>query len=244
MLRPQDSTTRETRRLDGIWSFVVDTEGNGRAEAWWRRPLLDATPMPAPSSFNDILVDLRVHDYVGDVWYQHQAFIPPGWVGQRVLLRFDPAGGASTAHGGAALDRRPRSARSGEVWERSMPQTRQVLECETHGRRRTEEHGPALAHWTVDEDRGRVPQDPEGAVQAPRGHDDEAVDFAGERLCGRTPSSRCSPVSTRSTWRSWRAERSTDRTTAAKCGLVTSGTITARFPLPRDQTAGPGSARS
>ena len=27
MLRPQDSTTRETKRLDGIWSFVVDTRG-------------------------------------------------------------------------------------------------------------------------------------------------------------------------------------------------------------------------
>jgi hypothetical protein len=41
MLRPQDRTTRETKRLDGIWSFVIDTEAAERAEGWWRRPLPD-----------------------------------------------------------------------------------------------------------------------------------------------------------------------------------------------------------
>jgi hypothetical protein len=41
---------------------------------------------------------------------------------------------------------------------------------------------------------------------------------------------RASPGRPGSTWRSrWRAERSTDRTTTAKCRLVMSGTITARF---------------
>ena len=47
--------------------------------------------MPVPSSFNDVLVDPQVHDHVGDVWYQRQVFIPRGWAGQRVVLRFDAA---------------------------------------------------------------------------------------------------------------------------------------------------------
>src|SRR5580692_12650970 len=70
MLRPQDNARREARRLDGLWDFVVDTQGVGRDHGWWRRPLAHPTPMPVPSSYNDILVDPVVHDHVGDVWYQ------------------------------------------------------------------------------------------------------------------------------------------------------------------------------
>jgi beta-glucuronidase len=91
MLRPQDTTTRETKRLDGIWSFTADVAGAGRAERWWRTTLPDARRMPVPSSFNDVLVDQRVHDHVGDVWYQRRVCIPRGWAGQRVVLRFDAA---------------------------------------------------------------------------------------------------------------------------------------------------------
>lgn len=91
MLRPQDTTTRETKRLDGIWSFTHDAAGVGRAERWWRTSLPDARRMPVPSSFNDVLVDPQVHDHVGDVWYQRRFFIPRGWAGQRVVLRFDAA---------------------------------------------------------------------------------------------------------------------------------------------------------
>jgi beta-glucuronidase len=91
MLRPQDTTTRETKRLDGIWSFAADPGGTGRAAGWWHGPLRDARRMPVPSSFNDVLVDPQLHDHVGDVWYQRQIFIPKGWAGQRVVLRFDAA---------------------------------------------------------------------------------------------------------------------------------------------------------
>jgi beta-glucuronidase len=91
MLRPQDTTTRETKRLDGIWSFTRDAAGAGRAEGWWRTTLPDARRMAVPSSFNDVLVDPQVHDHVGDVWYQRRVFIPRGWAGQRVVLRFGAA---------------------------------------------------------------------------------------------------------------------------------------------------------
>jgi beta-galactosidase/beta-glucuronidase len=89
MLRPQDTATRETKRLDGLWSFTADAAGVGRTEGWWRATLPDARRMPVPSSFNDVLVDPALHDHVGDVWYQRRVFIPGGWGGQRIVLRLD-----------------------------------------------------------------------------------------------------------------------------------------------------------
>ena len=97
MLRPQDSATRETKRLDGIWGFSADADGLGRAQGWWRAALPNARRMPVPSSFNDVLVDPGLHDHVGDVWYQRPVFIPRGWAGQRVVLRFDAATHRATA---------------------------------------------------------------------------------------------------------------------------------------------------
>ena len=91
MLRPQDNAARETKRLDGLWDFAVDPDGIGRDQGWWRADLPDAIPMPVPSSYNDVLVDPAVHDHVGDVWYQRTVFVPRGWAGQRVFLRFDAA---------------------------------------------------------------------------------------------------------------------------------------------------------
>jgi beta-glucuronidase len=91
MLRPQDNTARETKRLDGIWDFVVDFTGVGRQQRWWERSLSAAQKMPVPCSYNDVLVDAAVHDHVGDVWYQRAVFIPQGWTGMRTVLRFDAA---------------------------------------------------------------------------------------------------------------------------------------------------------
>ena len=91
MLRPQDNEVRETKRLDGIWDFVVDFTGVGREQRWWERPLAGAQKMPVPSSYNDVLVDPAVHDHVGDVWYQRTVFVPRGWTGMRTVLRFDAA---------------------------------------------------------------------------------------------------------------------------------------------------------
>lgn len=70
--------TRETKRLDGIWDFVVDHAGVGRQQRWWQGALAAAQKMPVPSSYNDVLVDAAVHDHVGDVWYQRTVFVPRG----------------------------------------------------------------------------------------------------------------------------------------------------------------------
>jgi beta-glucuronidase len=91
MLRPQDTASRERKALDGLWSFVLDTEGVGRSEGWWRSSLTGAREMPVPASYNDIIPDVAVRDHVGDAWYQTTVRVPRGWADERVVLRFDAA---------------------------------------------------------------------------------------------------------------------------------------------------------
>jgi beta-glucuronidase len=91
MLRPQDTTHRETKRLDGLWSFRLDGESVGRGEGWFGKALPGARDMAVPASFNDLLADAGVRDYFGDIWYQRAARIPRGWDGQRVVLHLESA---------------------------------------------------------------------------------------------------------------------------------------------------------
>ena len=91
MLRPQDTSTRERKSLNGIWQFALDPNGEGRTERWFAERLSDAREMAVPASFNDIAADAAVRDYFGDVWYQRTAWVPRGWQGQRIVLHFESA---------------------------------------------------------------------------------------------------------------------------------------------------------
>jgi beta-glucuronidase len=91
MLRPQDSSTRERKSLNGFWDFRLDSEGDGRAARWFSRPLPDSRQMAVPASFNDIAADAAVRDYFGDVWYQTSVWVPRGWQGRRIVLHFGSA---------------------------------------------------------------------------------------------------------------------------------------------------------
>jgi beta-glucuronidase len=91
MLPPRDSSTRQRRRLDGLWLFSFDAEGAGRSEGWWNRPLAHAREMPVPASFNDIFIEAEAHDHIGDVWYQTVVRVPGEWAGERIVLRFGAA---------------------------------------------------------------------------------------------------------------------------------------------------------
>ncbi|NJC71352.1 beta-glucuronidase [Planosporangium thailandense] len=91
MLEPRETPTRERRSLDGLWRFALDADGVGRGEGWWRGPLPGAREAPVPASYNDLFADARVHDHVGDVWYQTLVRVPDRWAGQRIVLRFGSA---------------------------------------------------------------------------------------------------------------------------------------------------------
>jgi beta-glucuronidase len=91
MLRPQDNATRERKNLNGLWSFALDPDGQGRTDRWFAGSLADAREMAVPASFNDIAVDAAVRDYFGDIWYQRTVWVPRGWQGQRIVLHFESA---------------------------------------------------------------------------------------------------------------------------------------------------------
>jgi beta-glucuronidase len=91
MLRPQDTSTRETKRLDGIWSFQLDGDSAGRDAGWFRGALPAARDMAVPASFNDLTADAAVRDYFGDIWYQRTVQVPRGWRDERILLHFESA---------------------------------------------------------------------------------------------------------------------------------------------------------
>ena len=91
MLRPEDTSTRERKNLNGLWQFRLDSEGEGRLAGWFRGPLPESREMAVPASFNDIAADATVRDYFGDVWYQTSAWVPQGWQGRRIVLHFESA---------------------------------------------------------------------------------------------------------------------------------------------------------
>jgi beta-glucuronidase len=91
VLRPQDSATRERKRLDGLWDFALDADGAGRSAGWWNGRLPGARDMAVPASFNDVAADAAVRDHIGDVWYQRTVRVPRGWAGQRIVLQFESA---------------------------------------------------------------------------------------------------------------------------------------------------------
>jgi beta-glucuronidase len=91
MLRPQDTTTRERKGLNGLWQFALDQTGEGRSGRWFADRLPGAREMAVPASFNDIAADAAVRDYFGDVWYQRTVWVPRGWRGRRIVLHFESA---------------------------------------------------------------------------------------------------------------------------------------------------------
>ena len=91
MLRPQDTSTRERKSLNGLWQLRLDPEGEGRSAEWFDQPLPESRAMAVPASFNDIAADATVRDYFGDVWYQTTVWVPRGWQGRRIVLNFESA---------------------------------------------------------------------------------------------------------------------------------------------------------
>ena len=91
MLRPQDTSTRERKSLNGLWHFALDQAGEGRSGRWFADRLPGAREMAVPASFNDIAADAAVRDFFGDIWYQRTVWVPRGWQERRIVLHFESA---------------------------------------------------------------------------------------------------------------------------------------------------------
>jgi len=85
MLSPRTTPTREVVSLDGLWRFELDTTAGS---APWTARLDTVLEAPVPASYNDRFVDAAIRDHVGVVWYQRDAWLPRGWRGERIVLRF------------------------------------------------------------------------------------------------------------------------------------------------------------
>lgn len=89
MLAVKPTPSRMVMSLDGVWDFKLDQDDEGVGAQWNTRRLYAPRPMPVPSSYNDITLDMEVHTNAGPVWYQREITIPLGFANQSILLRFE-----------------------------------------------------------------------------------------------------------------------------------------------------------
>ena len=97
LLYPQDSESRETKSLDGIWKFrlapTLDSD-QGFREEWFNNGLeyevtdpSEIQLMPVPSSYNDISTSAAIRDFVGWAWYEREFFVPQRWKTDNLEVR-------------------------------------------------------------------------------------------------------------------------------------------------------------
>ncbi|XP_056299466.1 beta-glucuronidase [Pseudoliparis swirei] len=97
MLFPRESSSREVKELNGLWSFRADRRNQGFERAWYKSRLAETGPvidMPVPASYNDITQDPTLRDFIGWVWYEREAVVPARWIadeGTRIVVRVGSA---------------------------------------------------------------------------------------------------------------------------------------------------------
>ena len=69
MIYPQNNEKRVSRSLDGIWSFIKDSDDSGLTKRWEKGVPTGTAPMPVPAAFNEMTDDPELRDYSGAVWY-------------------------------------------------------------------------------------------------------------------------------------------------------------------------------
>jgi beta-glucuronidase len=87
LLYPVNNSARTSIKLDGLWHFAFDPEGDGESKGW-----IQALPsfvlMPVPGSFQDVFTDKECRDYCGDFWYETEFFVPQNADNREVWLHF------------------------------------------------------------------------------------------------------------------------------------------------------------
>uniref|UniRef100_A0A914EGH7 Beta-glucuronidase n=1 Tax=Acrobeloides nanus TaxID=290746 RepID=A0A914EGH7_9BILA len=94
-LYPQRNEIRQYDSLDGLWTFVREqsnTNGTGLVNQWYLSDLStfpNATQIPVPSAYNDLVEQREWRDHVGWVWYQLKYTPAQRDQGLRTFLRFE-----------------------------------------------------------------------------------------------------------------------------------------------------------
>lgn len=92
MLYPVRTETRETSSLSGIWQVAYDFDEIGLRENWAAHPPQDRLEEAGvPGSLNEQSADRQRYLHMGSVWYYRRFYLPRGWRGQRVVVRFGSA---------------------------------------------------------------------------------------------------------------------------------------------------------
>ncbi|MCK9548216.1 MAG: beta-glucuronidase [Sphaerochaeta sp.] len=104
MLYPQNSRSRLSVPLDGIWQFKLLDAPHDAGQ-----PLAGGCLMPVPSSYNDIYEGREMRDHVAQVVYERTFFLPPIGGDRVALLRFDSV----THHGEVYLNGMPLGSHKG-----------------------------------------------------------------------------------------------------------------------------------
>ena len=90
MLYPKTTVSRRAVSMDGMWKFRLDWKTEGEALGW-----MDGVPgdemIPVPASFQDFYTDKDTREYVGDLWYEKDIFVPGEWEGKYIFIRFSCA---------------------------------------------------------------------------------------------------------------------------------------------------------
>lgn len=90
LLYPRFSPTRRIINMDGMWKFSFDYEDKGDTNSW-KDGLKDYTFIPVPASFNDFFTDKDSREYIGNVWYETEVFVPKELSGTDLDIRFGSA---------------------------------------------------------------------------------------------------------------------------------------------------------
>lgn len=88
MLKPLENAWREIKNLDGLWNFCTDPTDRG-VRLQYCKGLPSPITLAVPASFNDQTGDSALRNYTGRVWYQRKFFVPSGFAGKRIVLRFN-----------------------------------------------------------------------------------------------------------------------------------------------------------
>ena len=90
LLYPMTTPTRCSMKLDGMWKFSLDWQGEGE-KLGWSKGVPGRDMIPVPASFQDFYTEKAIREYTGDMWYETDITIPVFMRGSDVFIRFGAA---------------------------------------------------------------------------------------------------------------------------------------------------------